>query len=467
MIDRALSTSTRNLDLKPPPPPRIPARMDTGNFLLECLPEELQQLLRKARQDPSRYLRDLFERLQSPEYQGYCTFHLFLDFYFQQFKTPPTGTVSFDNARAQIFALRGLYLAFCMGSKQLLKGKFESEWQTMWPWMNVLYRRLVVAEVWDKTHENYSMATMIESIMSTLLQPPINPKIVSTSGNVALMTDVYLYLGKHPPSDEDLVSRMRDASLAFLHLLSCPTSEVTEIRDVLGFHNEAAAKAFFQPLFMSIRGGPVWASTFRPLQRLHIQICHRNPTLYRDFPSKLVASYICEALSFFLDSASASHSGVMSKGSDLNEIDESVTLVIGFLALYARHAAVGHAWMVHAMRYDLLPLLIRSAAHGKKYPGMLDGIVSIVDTIRFNSMHRPVLRRIISGPGNFSLPNTLTDRKVRMAWVQLQDATGFATAVHSELTLFQTFKPQCSNRLSIAVLWKLKEEAYEYNGERL
>ncbi|KAG6908745.1 hypothetical protein DXG01_003449 [Tephrocybe rancida] len=303
----------------------------------------------------------------------------------------------------------------------------HSTWTKMWPWMDTLYRRIVLEDDGQKGDLSSALIIAVGRLLTFMAEHPKGSEPETTPGTLWLAVKMFVDTPTHPPEIEELVWRLRFSEPALIVLLDSPLSYPSEVIDAVGFNKVRAANSLFQPIHFALHAGQrQWKSSLGLLLLVHRSLCSRSPEFYRSLPSRTVMSHLCDCLAYFVHRFPA---GTESTDSILGNSNEIIAVIVGLLEIYAKNIADGHSWIIYALRRDALGSLIQSARHLELYPHPSDlasSIEGLFCRMAGHAVHRPVWRILAQHPAmGRPLPARITNEMVISSWFILNRAVGY------------------------------------------
>ncbi|KAG6917321.1 hypothetical protein DXG01_002979 [Tephrocybe rancida] len=309
-------------------------------------------------------------------------------------------------------------------------------WPRLWKWMEFLYQS---AELVESTLGSVSANTLTLAIGGVFVHiihhPPTTSTVAATAGTLRLAVNMFIQLGVRPPTDPvEITTRQRNAAVSLMDVLVSPESDFGELVAALGPNKRHAARALFRPIAVATRVGGPWARYTSLLIAVHFNIVSRNPAYYASLPTKIIIRNICGALAYFVTTYLPP-----STVSGYNANHDCTTYLVSLLARYATDAAIGHAWLIYAIRHNAVGLLLKSARYigvpGIEPPNgppiIARTVRSLLDIFRLYVLHRPVMQRFSGDPVIRSKFST-RDADVQWSWDSLSLAVGSQEALHVE-----------------------------------
>ncbi|KAG6908620.1 hypothetical protein DXG01_003945 [Tephrocybe rancida] len=389
-----------------------------------------------ARKEPYNYLPRLVSHLHS---RGTWQDHPdVVSLYLTQFESPPVP-MSLDAPHSSIDAMSGLLLAVQHNNSDCTRA-LESAWKNVWKWMPSIYAMLRIIEC---RTARAPLSALLGILVVLLGNSTVAPALIATEGVLGLAMQMYIDLGTSSlDNDQDIQERAHHISNALFLILKSPLCGAHEVAETVGFSPRRAARALLRPIHLSVHGGAAWRSVFSVLLNVHMELVNRCPAFYQSLPAQSVISHLCVAMSRFTSDYFDSLTMPVSGSLYVDSSPSNIMPILVFWNYYSSDAAHGHAWIIHALRYGLVSLLLKISGIQTLKPAMKSGLIKLIDDLRAYSIHRPVVRRLQQEVALMQgIPTA--DKKIVGAWRLLREAVNYANITHTEFDALKRYTFRC------------------------
>ncbi|KAG6917082.1 hypothetical protein DXG01_003971 [Tephrocybe rancida] len=378
------------------------------------------------------HLQDIVDRVMGNPDGPWKHSRAIVNLYLDQFGHPQPAISSPATTFKPIYALLGLWIATERDRSDDLGYIIKSSWLKLWPWIDFLYRKVIIAgcDVLSKTNR-YALTIAIQAILLRLIRRDFTlPTVAGTEGTLALSLEMHIHFGRHPPDkDREVLAQSENTSFLAVTLIESPLSNFNEVIEVLG-SGKKAASTLFQPFLMIAHGRLSWAAFFPLFIEVHKHLMVRNSGYYQSLPVDKIMSHICEALTYFTTNAPWVHDVTLDY-TVTNKTHNFLKSLLSFLVVYSvKIYGGGHSWAVYAVRGGLLPLILKCAPYTATLPEMEITMQSLLDNFRINAIHRPIMRVLSRDPEVLGRRFSSTSKIVQGSWKKLLQGISHAEDVH-------------------------------------
>ncbi|KAG6907577.1 hypothetical protein DXG01_008373 [Tephrocybe rancida] len=397
-------------------------------------------LVNKARKHPDIYLKKL--ALLPVGEQELILHPSILQLFLEQFNCFPPAAISCEHSKGTVyFAIVGLGFVIQLERSRDIKQQLESVWPNMWPWMDFLYRHLIL----DGHHEFditlQRLLVEIEAILAFLLDDTPSHMVVTTPGVLSLVVKMYLWQGDSQNYNRKEIAQLVPPSAAFISLLRSPLTDFNEVIEVVGYNRRSAAGILCNAFQVgAVYGGEekMWTTPFSDLLKVHLALATRSLYFYRWLSPEIVMTIASNSLDHF---TSLSHTREQARYANTHE---SIEALLAFFVHYATHVATGHSWVIFALRSKLIPSLIRAIIYFEQVPAITADAETLIELLQTYTLHPPVLDRLQNETKESLVDaQAVTHTGFRVRWFRLTDVIEHIKTIRTNFNASGCYLPLC------------------------